>query len=154
MKKEIISPNQQTIPFFNYGTSSDKIYHAHESDAGYDVRNTTGKSVTLKPHETIKLPLGFGLLLPEHTALLFSARSGHGSRGLQVNTIPIDCGYTGEIRAIITNNNDHEYTIDSDERFGQFFVVPVLNNLHFVEANVEDYNTDRGAGGFNSSGLK
>lgn len=184
------------VPFFNYGVGPEVLYHAHESDAGYDVRNPTGKDITIKPHETVRIPLHFGLLLPPHTALLLTTRSGHAARGLMVATVPIDAGYTGEIQAVVTNLGTENFVVADQERFGQFMIVPVFNTLkfdpnspeldvstakqmfdtkmdyhfkngdqdgqflivpvydklNFVESDVNDFHTDRGATGFNASG--
>lgn len=122
--------------------------------AGMDLRALLEEPLTLAPGGRASIPTGIaiGLPSPETVGLVF-ARSGlavkHGlalSNGVGV----IDSDYTGEIRVGLVNLSETAYTIQPDERIAQLVVMPVcLPEAVEVEALEQ---TDRGAGGFGSTG--
>lgn len=73
----------------------------HDNDAGADVcvRETT----VFYPQTTTKVPLGFGVELPDGLAGFIFPRSSMASMGLVCELPPIDSGYRGEVHAIVTN---------------------------------------------------
>jgi dUTP pyrophosphatase len=122
-----------------------KPYRAHENDAGADVY--VNKNVTLFPHKTTKVPLGFGLELPDGYAAYIFPRSGMSSKGIVCELPPIDSGYRGEVHAIVSNITDEIYQLKAGDRVGQIVVMPV------VVADFIDYNIkERGDGAFASTG--
>lgn len=146
-------PQQLPIPtpYFDYGMSKERIKHGRFGDAGYDIYNNSPEDIVIPPHETKLVPLGFGLKLPYGKALFQSSRSGHAQHSLSIGFIPVDSNYTGEIKAITTNNSSEPITIKKDERFGQFVVLDVYD-LDFIDDEPENHSTDRGDKGFGSSG--
>lgn len=122
-----------------------KPYRAHENDAGADVYSTI--NAVLAPGTTTKIPLGFGLELPDGYAAFIFPRSGLASNGIVCELPPIDSGYRGEIHAIVSNVGNNHYTISDKDRIGQLVVVPI------VVADFIDYDIkERGAGAFASTG--
>ena len=127
---------------------------ATAGSAGMDLRALLEEPLTLEPGGRASVPTGIaiGLPSPETVGLVF-ARSGlaikHGlalSNGVGV----IDSDYTGEIRVGLVNLSDTAYTIQPDERIAQLGVMPVcLPDILEVE---ELDQTERGAGGFGSTG--
>lgn len=127
---------------------------ATAGSAGMDLRALLEEPLTLEPGGRASVPTGIaiGLPSPETVGLVF-ARSGlaikHGlalSNGVGV----IDSDYTGEIRVGLVNLSDTAYTIQPDERIAQLVVMPVcLPDILEVE---ELDQTERGAGGFGSTG--
>ena len=127
---------------------------ATAGSAGMDLRALLEEPLTLEPGGRASVPTGIaiGLPSPETVGLVF-ARSGlaikHGlalSNGVGV----IDSDYTGEIRVGLVNLSDTAYTIQPDERIAQLVVMPVcLPDILEVE---ELDKTERGAGGFGSTG--
>ena len=127
---------------------------ATAGSAGMDLRALLKEPLTLEPGGRASVPTGIaiGLPSPETVGLVF-ARSGlaikHGlalSNGVGV----IDSDYTGEIRVGLVNLSDTAYTIQPDERIAQLVVMPVcLPDILEVE---ELDQTERGAGGFGSTG--
>lgn len=118
---------------------------AHENDAGADVFST-GKYV-LGPGCTAKIPLGFGVKLPDgYTGFVFP-RSGLSAKGIVCELPPIDSGYRGEIHAVVTNCGNHNYTIDVGDRVGQLVVLPVC----IPDFTFDDF-AERGLGAFGSTG--
>ena len=99
------------IKFDNYNKAP---LRAHYNDAGADVYST--QDILLEPHTTIKIPLGFGLELPDGFMACIFPRSGLTSKGIISNIPPIDSGYRGEIHAIITNTTDNTYIINKNDK--------------------------------------
>ena len=128
---------------------------ATEGSAGADLYACIDEPVTIRPGELVKIPVGIAIELssPGYAAFLF-ARSGlgvkHGiclSNGVGV----VDSDYRGEICVGLCNVSDKEYTVAPDERIAQMVIMPVCC-ASFVQAD-ELGETDRGEGGFGSSGI-
>lgn len=118
---------------------------AHENDAGADVY-AVGDYYAL-PHQTIKVPLGLGLELPDGYMACIYPRSGLSSQGITCELPPIDSGYRGEIHAIVTNHTDQVYHITLGDRIGQLVITPVV-----VADFITDDISQRGDGAFGSTG--
>ena len=112
------------------------------------------ESITLNAGERHLVPTGIAIALPsaEYVALVF-ARSGLGikkgvclSNGVGV----IDSDYRGEIGVGLVNLGDAPYTVQPGDRIAQLMVVPVVQPSLAVVNDLDD--TDRGAGGFGSTG--
>lgn len=125
-----------------------------EGSAGMDLCALLEEPLTLEPGGRAGVPTGIAIGLPgRETVGLVFARSGlavkHGlalSNGVGV----IDSDYRGEIKVGLVNLSDKPYTIQPGERIAQLAVMPVLlPALEEVETLEE---TDRGAGGFGSTG--
>lgn len=123
-----------------------KPMRAHENDAGADVY--VQKGITLGPHTSTALPLGFGLELPDGYAAFVFPRSGMSTKGIVCELPPIDSGYKGEVHAIVSNVSDYAVRIDAGDRIGQLVVLPI------VIADFIDYDIkERGTGAFASTGV-
>lgn len=118
---------------------------AHYNDAGADVY--VMKDVTLWPSESVGLPLGFGLDLPDGYAAFVFPRSGWSTLGITCELPPIDSGYKGEIHAIVTNCSTVKQQIKAGERIGQLVIVPIV-----VADFVTDEGEQRGDSAFGSTG--
>lgn len=128
---------------------------AHYNDAGADVcvcfHDEDKKEGTwIAPQDTIKVPLGLGLCLPDGMAAFVFPRSGLSSKGITCELPPIDSGYRGEIHAIVTNCSDIPRWIGQGERIGQLVVVPVVLADFCCESDFKE--NERGANGFGSTG--
>ena len=118
---------------------------AHDNDAGADVYSTV--DAILAPGTTTKVPLGFGLELPDGYAAYVFPRSGLSAHGIVCELPPIDAGYRGEIHAIVSNIGSNHYTLASGDRIGQLVVMPVV-----IADFVTEKGKERGAGAFASTG--
>ena len=118
---------------------------AHDNDAGADVFSP--RNQTLCPGEVCKLPLGFGLVLPDGISGFIFPRSSLSAKGIVCELPPIDSGYRGEIHAIVTNVGPDSYHIQEGDRIGQLVLLPTV-----VADFVKDKGPERGAGAFGSSG--
>lgn len=123
--------------------------------AGADLYACLDEPVTVAPGETVWIPTGIALEVPKGCAGLVYARSSLGAkRGLApANKVGvIDSDYRGEIRVVLLNHGKVIQTVEDGERVAQFLITPVLTPL-YVEAQ-ELSDTDRGIGGFGSTGTK
>ena len=124
--------------------------------AGLDLCACIDAPITLNGGETALIPTGLAIELPsaEYGAFVF-ARSGlaikHGI-GLLNAVGVIDSDYRGEIKVGVINQIGEVYTIEPGERVEQMVILPVsMMPIEEVETLGE---TDRGAGGFGSTGTK
>lgn len=120
-------------------------FRAHYNDAGADVYSPI--EVTIPPHTTVKIPLGFGLVVPDGFMGVVFPRSSYACKGIVAEHPPIDAGYRGEIHAIVSNMTNYEFKISKGDRVGQLIVVPII-----ISEFVEMLGEERGQDGFGSSG--
>lgn len=125
---------------------------AHYNDAGADVYVCLNGAdeILIQPHETVKIPLGIGLIIPDGYMACVYPRSGLASKGIVCELPPIDSGYRGEIHAIVTNCSDGTAFIKNGDRIGQLVVTPVIM-ADFVPENAIEF-TERESGAFGSTG--
>lgn len=124
---------------------------AHESDAAIDLHARS--AVSLEPGERAAVPTGIAVAIPPGFAGLVLPRSGHALReGVGVVNGPglIDSGYRGEVSVILINHGQNRVVFERGERIAQLALVPVPT-IDWVEQEALD-STDRGEGGFGSSG--
>jgi len=134
------------IKLIDFGLKDDHHpFRPHGNDAGADVYMPY--DCTLKPGEIAKVPLGFGIEVPDGFAGYVFPRSSMAVKGLVCELPPVDSGYRGEIHAIISNVSNHEQTIKKDTRVGQLVITPVV-----IADFVEDKGKERGTGAFGSTG--
>ena len=93
---------------------------AHANDAGADVFSP--KNEVIYPGQICKIPLGFGLKIPDGFAGYIFPRSGLSSLGIVCELPPIDSGYRGEVHAIVSNVSNKKYVIRSGEKIGHLFL--------------------------------
>ena len=121
--------------------------------AGADLYACVDAPVTIRPGETVFIPTGIALEVPEGCAGLVYARSGLAcKRGLApANKVGVvDSDYRGEIRVGLTNLSDTPYTVQPGDRIAQLMVVPVVQAQVKMVDQLDE--TQRGAGGFGSTG--
>ena len=127
---------------------------ATQGSAGADLYACIEEPVTIRPGELVKIPTGIAIELPsaETGAFLF-ARSGLGVKHgicLSNGGGVVDSDYRGEICVGLCNVSDTEYTVQPDERIAQMVIMPVCAAEYILSDSLGD--TDRGEGGFGSSG--
>lgn len=128
-------------------------HYAHPSDAGLDLR--ANEAFDLAPFERKLVPTGLAIALPDGYAGFVQPRSGLAiKKGLSVVNTPglIDAHYRGELKIILINLDPHETIhIDRGDRIAQL-VIQKVPTVDLIEVNELD-ETDRGSGGFGSSGV-
>ena len=121
--------------------------------AGLDIRANLSESITLSPLERAMVPTGLFVELPEGYEMQIRPRSGLAAKhGITVLNSPgtIDADYRGEIKVILVNLSNTPFTIEPGERIAQMIVARYEQvECQAVESLSE---TERGAGGFGSTG--
>ena len=124
--------------------------------AGADVRASlgAGEKCLIKPGERMLIPTGLVMEIPFGYEIQVRPRSGLSLKtGLMVENSPgtIDSDYRGEVKIILGNLGTKDEVINHGDRVAQLVLAPVIQ-AKFVEASDPLSTTDRGAGGFGSTG--
>lgn len=145
---------------------------ANRTDAGFDVYAT--QDITIFPGQVIKHPLNIRMKLPAGAWARIETKSGLGSKGMLVYAGVVDEGYRGIPHVVATNlnwnlewqlqyqggyaPNDHQahnikpIEIKKGEKLAQITMEPHSNEYFMVQVDKVNTETDRGSGGFGSSG--
>ena len=126
--------------------------YAHPGDAGMDVCSV--ENITVAPGGRALVRTGLAMALPPGYEAQVRPRSGLAlKRGVTVLNTPgtIDEGYRGEIGVILANFGDSDFVVEKGDRIAQMVIAPVTR-AEVVEVGEVD-STDRGAGGFGSTGV-
>jgi dUTP pyrophosphatase len=149
------------IKFVNTSKNPNPTW-AKEGDSGFDLRANLPegeKEVILQPFERMLIPTGLYFELPTSYELQIRPRSGHSYKtGLMAILGTVDTGYRGEVKVIMINLNTEPQKIEQGERIAQG-VVTTRVSTEFGELvelkSVEELSTtERGSGGFGSTGTK
>jgi dUTP pyrophosphatase len=127
---------------------------ATAGSAGADVRAAVVQATELAPGERAAIPTGLALAVPRGFEVQVRPRSGLALRhGVTVANAPgtIDSDYRGEVMVILVNLGSEPFTIRRGDRIAQFVVAPVQRAVFSERAELPA--TDRGAGGFGSTGV-
>jgi len=123
---------------------------AYSTDACYDVM--AAENAFIAPFKTVKVKLGFGLQLPPGWEAQLRPRSGLNAKGILSLFGTVDANYRGEICAVIFNASDTAFFVEPGMRVAQMAIRPIFDAV-FQTVTVLD-ESDRGEGGFGSTGLK
>lgn len=121
--------------------------------AGYDLYACVNESITIPAHSTVKIGTGLAIEIPDNYFGAIFARSGLATKkGLRPsNCVGVcDSDYRGEYIVALHNDTDVDMTIEPNERIAQLVVMPYLS-VEFNEVGSLT-NTERGSGGFGSTG--
>lgn len=146
--------NSITLKIKRLDKSVELPQYAYRGDAGLDLR--ASEPVSLKPFERKLVSTGLAIEIPDGYAGFVQPRSGLAiKKGLSLVNTPglIDAHYRGELKIILINLDAHKtIELEAGERIAQLVIQKVaLVDLVEVEELSE---TDRGEGGFGSSGVK
>lgn len=122
--------------------------------AGMDLRAALEEPVTLEPGGRALIPTGLQMALPEGYEAQVRPRSGLAWRhGVTMLNTPgtIDADYRGELKVLAVNLGEEPFTVSHGDRIAQMVVAPVQQV--FVEEAGELPETERGEGGFGSTGI-
>lgn len=144
MKIEIINNSKHELP--EYATSQ---------SAGLDLRANLEESFTLKPFERKLVPTGLHIALPDGYEAQVRPRSGLAyKKGVTVLNAPgtIDADYRGDIGVILINMSNEDFVVEDGERIAQL-VIAKYDQAEWIPVS-ELSETNRGEGGFGSTGVK
>lgn len=144
MKVKVINKSKHELPAYETTAS-----------AGLDVRANIDESITLKPLERTLVKTGLFMEIPVGFECQVRPRSGLAlKKGISVLNAPgtVDADYRGEVGVILINLSNESFVIEDGERIAQL-VFAEVKQANWNEVEVLS-DTDRGAGGFGSTGVK
>lgn len=121
--------------------------------AGADLYALTDGPVEIAPGESAKLRTGLAVAIPQGYVGLVFARSGLACKGglAPANKVGvIDADYRGELMVFLHNHGSQTQVVEDGDRIAQLMIVPYLTAQFAPADELED--TERGAGGFGSTG--
>jgi dUTP pyrophosphatase len=124
-----------------------------EHAAGYDLAAALEAPLTLAPGARVLVPCGFSMALPPGYEAQVRPRSGLALRhGVTLLNAPgtIDADYRGEVQVLLVNHGESSFMVAPGERIAQMVFAKV--EAVSVELELELPSTERGAGGFGSTG--
>ena len=150
---EKIFDGKITINFVS--TNEKELSYAYESDSGFDLY--ANEEVKIPAFGRALIPTGVSVDLPQDFEMQVRSKSGLAiNQGLMVLNSPgtVDEGYTGEIKVIIFNTNNHEFIITKSMKVAQAVVSRCITGrwVNLVQVNKIN-NKDRGENGFGSTGI-
>lgn len=123
----------------------ERLYRAHYSDTGADIRmNTDGY---ILPLETKVIKLGFGIEIPNGYTGRMQVRTSIARKGIMIQGCAIDAGFTGELSMILHNISNEVFVWNEGDRLGYIEVYPVV-----YPDFVESLGRERGNRAFGSTG--
>jgi len=144
MKVQVINKSKHALPHYETIAS-----------AGMDIRANIESPITLKPLERTIVKTGLFIALPVGFEAQVRPRSGLAAKkGITVLNAPgtVDADYRGEIGVILVNLSNEDFVIEDGERVAQL-VIAKHEQASWEEVEVLS-ETDRGEGGFGSTGTK
>ena len=147
------SDTPPTLHFFLSEEAKEKGVEFHpprDGDAGYDVRSA--EAVVIPTGEQAMVSTGLHLAVPNGWVALAKDRSSMAAKRIYTHGGVIDSGYRGEVRIMLSNESDESYHIEVGDKITQLVVVHHLVGGVEAESLEQLGETDRGAGGFGSTG--
>ena len=121
--------------------------------SGVDLMAFTENKISIPPNKSALIPTVLSIAIPDDTEIQIRPRSGLAAKSnISVLNTPgtIDSDYRGEIKIILYNHSNSEFTVNNGDRVAQMVLMPVLK-VDFEEvSNLPQ--TIRGLGGFGSTG--
>lgn len=129
--------------------------YATVGSAGMDLKANISEPIVLKPSRRELIPTGLYMQIPTGYEVQLRARSGLACKygiSLANGIATIDSDYRGEVKVCLENRSDTPFIVKPGDRIAQ----AVLNRVEKIEWNevVKLDETERGEGGFNSTGVK
>jgi dUTP pyrophosphatase len=150
--------NKVNFKFVNKSNNPNPEY-ATDGASGFDLRANLEESVTLQPMERKLIPTGLYFEIPSNFEIQVRPRSGLAlKKGITVLNTPgtVDADYRGEVGIILINLSNEPFVIEHGERIAQAVIATVTAKqiISLEQVDSIDENTDRGTGGFGSTGTK
>ena len=146
MTEILIKRLSNSVPLPKYET---------EGSSGMDLAANINESIEIKPGATAVVPTGISVSIPKNFEIQIRPRSGLAAKkSISVLNTPgtIDADYRGELKVILINLGTKSFFVENGARIAQMVLCPVVKaNLKEVKI-LED--TERGSGGFGSTGTK
>lgn len=144
--------------FKNESDNPDPEY-ATAGSSGFDLRANLDSQITIPPHGIRIIPTGLYFEIPENFEIQVRPRSGLAAKnGVTVLNTPgtVDADYRGEVKVILINHSEVGFFVNHGDRIAQAVISSVIgkNFVKLERVNNINENTERGSGGFGSTGVK
>ena len=146
MTEILIKRLSKNIPLPKYET---------DGSSGMDISADVKDSIEIKPGKSEIIPTGLAVSIPQHSEIHIRPTSGLAAKNqISVLNTPgtIDADYRGELKVILINLSDKVFVVEKGLRIAQMILCPV------VKATLKEVtdlgSTERGSGGFGSTGIK
>ncbi len=146
------------VKFINKSNNQDPTYEK-EGDSGFDIRAFIDKTIEIEPGNRALVPTGLYFEIPTGYELQVRSRSGLALKnGIMVLNSPgtVDSGYRGEVGVILYNSDKTApFYIHNGDRIAQGVIagVQTMNKTKFIKTETLS-SSDRGTGGFGSTGVR
>ena len=123
--------------------------------SGMDLSANIEKQIKIEPGKTSIIPTGISVSIPKNFEIQIRSRSGLAAKSqISVLNSPgtIDADYRGELKVILINLSNKTFVVERGTRGAQMVLCPIVKAKFKEVDNLDD--TDRGVGGFGSTGLK
>jgi dUTP pyrophosphatase len=130
--------------------------YAKEGDAGMDLYANISEPITLYIKQKQTIPAGIKVAIPKGYEIQVRPRSGLAhNNSITVLNSPgtIDSGYRNEIGVILINHSERNFIINPGDRIAQI-ILNKIPNINWKQVEELDDETERGQGGFGSTGTK
>lgn len=147
-------PTFDALPVKRHHPAVKLLARAHTSDAGYDL--FAAESVLIDPGQSVAVSAGVSISLAEGTVGMVCPRSGLAAKHhVTVLNAPgiIDAGYTGVVKVLLINHGRTTHAVEVGDRIAQLVITPILTPTITDVGDGELPVTERGAGGFGSTGV-
>lgn len=144
---------------FSNKTKNENPQYATDGSSGFDLRADLVEPIIIKSGKRAIVPTGLFFEIPENFEIQIRPRSGLAAKnGVTVLNTPgtIDSDYRGEIKIILINLGEEDFTVSNGDRIAQGVLSPVHGKQYVNLVKVSEVSTDtnRGNGGFGSTGVK
>jgi dUTP pyrophosphatase len=147
----------KTKMFFVNKSKNQDPHYATEGSSGFDLRADLTEPITINPSKRAIIPTGLFFQIPDNFEIQIRPRSGLAAKnGVTVLNTPgtIDADYRGEIKIILINLGEEDFVVNNGDRIAQAVIATTSakNIISLLKTNEISNDTERGSGGFGSTG--
>ena len=124
-------------------------HRAHSADAGLDLYSPIRK--VIPPNSFVKIDTGVHVAIPAGYVGMVTSKSGLMANNGITSRGTIDSGYSGSIQAVLFNHSGTTYIVEPGQKITQLVIMPIITPEPELVDSLED--TERGSGGFGSTGM-
>lgn len=126
-----------------------KLEKGHDTDSGYDLKTT--RPFNLLPNQVKLIPTSLFLELDKHIEAQVRPKSSISAKGILVHFGTVDSDYRGEVQVVMQNLNQHGVEFEAGQKIAQI-VFSKKTDVELEQTDTISNDTDRGIGGFGSTG--
>ncbi|KAG9286373.1 hypothetical protein G9A89_014539 [Geosiphon pyriformis] len=145
---------EQKLKWYSNNREGIMPEHAHDTDAGFNLRYPGKNAIKLESHSCICIDLKIALEIPATTMVQLASKSSLAKRGINIRGGIIDTEYVGNIIVMLQNDSEKAYVIEPNKKIAQAIFLPLvrITQLVLVGKREELEITARGIQGFGSTG--